>query len=278
MNKNRIKNIVIIILSLIIVFLLSFIICNKFIEKNQNDTSNDDMNNGIKDNTSNNDMNNEFKDDTSNNDISIDTNQNPNVITSIEQFPTENTDEILLYGEIFNDLLDEEQKKKVDVGKNFETVTFNINNIPITYSCTTYEENKHLPEISRCAEINISFGNHNLVMFNSLGSGRSDVIIYTENYLIHRVIHGDTDLGNIYVYDKNHNLLTAIDNVHYYYHDSNNKTVFNSFRLVDNILYFITVVWNDGFVWNNGFPYIKYLSYVDLNDSTYTVHNIEKLN
>lgn len=239
MKKNIFKNIIIVFLLILVVFLLTFIICNKFIEKGKDNNYNENNEN----------------------------NNNSNIIAGIEEFPTENSDDILLYGDLFYDLLNEEQREKVSKWKNFGTVTLNINNIPITYKCN-FEEYQEYPENSRCVTVDINFDNHNLTSINGLGEGLSDEIIYTENYLIYRVYSGATEQGNIYVYDKKHNLLTTINNVSASYKDSNGKYVYDSFRLVDNVLYFISgsIIANE-----------IYLSYVDLNDNTYTVHNIEKI-
>jgi len=193
------------------------------------------------------------------------------IIAGIEEFPTENSDDVLLYGDLFYDLLNEEQREKVNLRRDFGTVTLNINNIPINYSCSF--DNKHV-DGPKCIKVDIQFYNHTLAIDNSSVARHTNEIIYTEDYLIYRTIFGACDHGNIYVYDKNHNLLTTIDNVNGSYKDSNGNSVFDSFRLVGDILYFITADWS----YPGGCTAdITYLSYVDLTNGTYTVHNIEKI-
>lgn len=192
-----------------------------------------------------------------------------NDIIDNDKLPNKNVEEVLLNGDVFHDILNEEQQGTVDMSKNFKEVTYTINNVPVTYNCSSYEER----EPSRCIKATVKINNHILTIDNeSLGCGHNDEIIYTNNYFIYQRIGQCVGTGIIEIYDKNHNLLVSIDNVNDSYQDEQGKIIYDVFKLQNNKLYFASF---DKGVYNGGVPQKTYYSYIDLTDSNYKINKIK---
>lgn len=241
MKGNKIKDIIIIILGLVCVGLTVFIIYDKIGEKNNN--TNDDA--IVDDNISTN-VNEEEKD---------------VVITDISQYPKENSGDILLTGNLFGDLLTDEQRKQVNINTNFKNIQTTINNIQLTYNCTEFRENP-----DHCEKGYVQFPYMKLDFSNGLGCGVSRNVIYTDNYLLYNQMADCTGDGTIIVYDKYGNSLLTIDNVIDDYSDGNGGRIYIPFRYVNEKLYYISYV---------DYKTVSF-NYVDLSNSAkIEIHNIE---
>ena len=246
MRVNKITNMIIVILIFICSCLIGFIIFDH--NKDKNNTNDDII---VNENNTNDDI------------IVNENNEKINdvVVTNISQYPKENSDDVLLFGELFNTLLNNEQKKLINSHSNFNNVKLRINNIDLTYSCTEF-----IDSLDFCEEGYVQFPYMKLNFSNSLGCGSSKNIIYTNDYLL---LHHDNDCVNdgfIEIYDKYGNSLLTINNILGRYNNENNNFVDTTFKYVNGILYYVSYV---------DYKTISF-NYVDLREFTkIQIHNIE---
>ena len=166
-------------------------------------------------------------------------NRNYDDIQDYSLYPNYNDSTVKVVGNIF-EIVEEKDGIKIDFDTNFKDVKTNLNGYEFSINCEKYtnlqEYGKELEDYV-CEDVSISYKDK--VLFNYHNNDFEEdgaEIILTDDYIIFNSSNGYR-FGNIFIYNKNGELLESINNVVDWNIFSKKRY---QVRLVDNKLYYCT--------------------------------------